>query len=271
MWPTVLAASAFLLAVIVLVLVFHRRRRNRLYQQLARERAQIVANHPVRLAATCPEQYAAEFAKRPLVRIPDFVATESLEAMKQEALDNLHRVERTYLPTHKKGGTVSYEAISRYAPHCLSFYHSPEVQNWISMITGVKVYPTPDQDQSSLSLLCYTETGDHINWHYDHNFYKGRHFTVLLPLINRGRDGGPSASQLEYKISQEVETCDTSPNALVVFEGVKVLHRATPTREGDTRIILSMTYCSDPRNDWRKELLRRIKDIAFFGIRALWD
>ncbi|GIX03142.1 MAG: hypothetical protein KatS3mg113_0148 [Planctomycetaceae bacterium] len=267
----VTAAVASVVMVALIILIRHRIRRRTRYRELAASRAAIVAKHPICVAAEHPERYATEFEQQRLVRVAHFVKPESLEAMKQEALANLHRVERTYIPTHKKGGTVSYEAISCYAPHCLSFYHSPEVQRWISCIVGVTVYPTPERDQSSLSLLCYTEPGDHINWHYDHNFYKGRHFTVLLPLVNQGPDGGCSRSQLEYKVGQQVQVCDTSPNSLVVFEGARVLHRATPTQDGDLRIMLSMTYCSDPRNSWWKEFIRRVKDTAFFGIRALWD
>jgi hypothetical protein len=50
-----------------------------------------------------------------------------------------------------------------------------------------------------------------------------------------------------------------------------VLHRASPAEEGDVRIILSMTFTTDPRVPWLKEAMRRCKDTAYYGIRALWD
>jgi hypothetical protein len=31
-----------------------------------------------------------------------------------------------------------------------------------------------------------------------------------------------------------------------------------------------MTFCTDPRSWWWQGLSRRLKDTAFFGIRALW-
>jgi hypothetical protein len=272
MWRWLVPGVVILVILAVAGVVRHRRRRNRLYAQLADARQPIVVAHPIAIAASNPQQWTDQFERERLVRVPNFVTGECLAALKREAVANLSRVERTFIPTHKKGGAVSYESISRHAPHCLSFYHSPEVQQWISAITGVQVYPTRDQDQSSLSLLCYTEAGDHINWHFDHNFYRGRHFTVLLSLANEAPDGGVSQSRLERKLADgTVCTCDTSPNSLVVFEGNKVLHRATPTGPGDLRIMLSMTYCSDPRINWFKEFIRRIKDTAFFGLRALWD
>jgi hypothetical protein len=64
---------------------------------------------------------------------------------------------------------------------------------------------------------------------------------------------------------------DTSPNTLVVFEGAKVRHKVNRAKAGDFRVMLSMTYCADPRTDPLKELARRVKDTAFHGVRALWD
>jgi hypothetical protein len=34
--------------------------------------------------------------------------------------------------------------------------------------------------------------------------------------------------------------------------------------------MLSMTYCTDPRAHWWQAWSRRLKDTAFFGLRALW-
>lgn len=270
-----IAVSVFAgaLAAISAVVTFHRRRRDRMYAELARQRDRIVGRYPVEITSTADAaQLASDFDRNLMVRVPQFVSEPCLAALRAEALALLPRVERTFIPTHKQGGTVSYEAISRSGPRCLSFYHSAEVQKWIGAITGERVHPTRDQDQSSLSLLCYCEAGDHINWHFDHNFYRGRHFTVLLSLANEGAKGGVSQSSFERKTpGGEVVACDTSANSLVVFEGAKVLHRATATARGDLRLILSMTYCSDPRIGRMQEFVRRLKDTAFFGVRALWD
>jgi hypothetical protein len=56
----------------------------------------------------------------------------------------------------------------------------------------------------------------------------------------------------------------------VLFEGAKTLHRATPIADGDTRVMLSMTYATDPTISWYKEVIRRCKDVAFYGLKALW-
>src|SRR5262245_28457695 len=87
------------------------------------------------------------------------------------AIDALGETERSYLPTHKKGGTVAYETLETHAPALVRLYRSAEMRTRISQITGVTVVPTPVHDQSSCSVLFYEKPGDHIGWHYDHNFY----------------------------------------------------------------------------------------------------
>jgi hypothetical protein len=268
-----IAVLAIIVALLLAVLIRHRHHRTHTLTALAAERSNWVRQHPVVIASTAdPLKLAESFARDPVLRVESFLSPQTLQSLRAEAESNIPRMKRTYIPTHKKGNTLSYEHIHRHAHGCLGFYHSPEIQRWVSTVVGVPVQPTPDQDQSSLSVLCYNEAGDHIHWHYDHNFYRGRHFTVLLSLANQSASGGVSQSTLLRRLSNGGEqSFDTSTNSLVVFEGARVLHRASPTAEGDLRIMLSMTYCTDSRIHWLKEFARRVKDTAFYGLRALWD
>lgn len=263
-----------LFAALLLGLYFwHRATRDKLYADLAAKRGDIIrGNEPELSPPIAPQSLRDQFAKDRLVRVADFASTGTLERLRTEAKNCIPLVERSYVPTHKQGGTVSYEKIHYHAPNCLAFYHSPEVLDWISSVIGEKVVPTADHDQSSCSLLCYTQEGDHINWHFDHNFYAGRHFTVLLSIVNQGAEGGSSKSQLMHREPNGTEhTVDTSENSLVIFEGDHVLHKATPLGAGDTRVILSFTLSTDPRIGWFHDFVRRVKDTAFYGIRTLWD
>jgi hypothetical protein len=204
--------------------------------------------------------------------VENFLDEASLERLRQEGRENVARMVRSYIPGHKKGATLSYEQVHHTAPYCLAFYHSPEVQQFVSRVVGEKLVPTADHDQSSLSILCYDQEGDHINWHFDHNFYKGRHFTILLSLINRAAAGGNSACNLLHKDSEQEElVVDTSENVLVVFEGARVLHKASKTAEGDLRMMLSMTFATTSDIGWFKDTIRRFKDTAYYGLRVLWD
>lgn len=210
-----------------------------------------------------------DFAER-LCVLPNVLPQPDFDALAAE-IEQFVGTERNYVPTHKKGGTIAYETLRAKAPRIAAFYHSPALHRLISDIVKVEVGPTPLHDQSSLSVLYYERAGDHIGWHYDHNFYKGRHFTVLLPIVNRGIDGGLSAARLMARKGRDEKIVETPPNTLVVFEGAKVRHKVTPIHDGERRIVLSMTFCADNRHSIGQEAMRRVKDTAFFGLRALWS
>jgi len=124
----------------------------------------------------------------------------------------------------------------------------------------------------SFLSLYYDQEGDHIGWHYDHNFYKERRFTVLLAVQNMAADGGCSAGHLQYRrAGGQIIRVDTVPNVLVLFEGIRVHHCVTPVAKGDVRVMLSLTYCTDPRLGRVQEVVRRLKDVGLYGLRALWD
>jgi hypothetical protein len=65
-------------------------------------------------------------------------------------------------------------------------------------------------------------------------------------------------------------TIPTPPNTLILFEGARVFHKVTRLQENELRIILSMTFCTQPQASLFKGALRRFKDTAYFGVRALW-
>lgn len=201
----------------------------------------------------------------------DSILSDSQWRSVRKAIDALVDTERSYLPAHKKGGTVAYETLIAKAPDIVALYQSDDFRALISQVTGVTVEPTPLNDQSSCSILFYEKPGDHIGWHYDHNFYKGRHFTVLIPVINRdAKDRALSAARLYAKLGGKDVEVATPPNRMIVFEGARVRHKVTPIAEGERRVVWSMTYCADPRNSAWQGMARRVKDTAFFGLRALW-
>ncbi len=260
------------MCVLIAVAKSYGRRRRSYYAKLAQKRPELIAGRSPRLQVLQPAvALSTAFRDTFLLRVGDFLEATSLQGLREEVLAvSAHKV-RSYVPTHKKGGTVSYEQIHQLCPACLAFYHSEDVRRFVSAVVGEKVGPAGDHDQSAESILYYDEAGDHIHWHFDHNFYQGRQFTALINVVNRSADGRLSASTLVYRNSQgeDVEV-DTAENTFVIFEGSKVLHRATPIQEGDLRIMLSMTFNTAPRISAIGELQRRIKDTAFFGLRVLW-
>jgi len=205
-----------------------------------------------------------------LVTTDRFLPWQTLRHLRDQA-DALSRAERSYVPAHKKGGTFAYETILKYCPDIGGLYRSAPLRAHVSKIVGLTVQPTPLRDQSSLSVLVYDRPGDHIGWHYDHNFYKGRHFTLLIALVNTGSGtDGLSHAELSARIDGKERHIATAPNTMVLFEGAKVLHKVSPIIAGERRVMISMTYCSDANANWPQAIARRVKDTAFFGVRALW-
>lgn len=252
-------------------LTYLRTRRVKLYRELAVRVATINSANSARSfdIRAMPERHLPRFTDG-LAVASGFLPGDAIAALRQAA-QRVLAPERSFVPTHKKGGTVAYETLIAAAPEMVSCYHSPDLIAYLSRLVGVPVQPTPIWDQSSLSLLVYDKPGDHIGWHYDHNFYRGRHFTVLLAIDNEGTaPGGLSHAVLKGRVGgQEIEI-GTTPNTIVVFEGALLHHKVTPLLQGERRLVLSMTYCTDPRSRWWQAASRRFKDTAFFGIRALW-
>jgi len=268
MWePLTIVLSIVLAAVLAVTAMFGVNVRSAHYRRLSTMIDSAETGQGARVAIN--NSATPDFSKR-LVSIPSFLASEPFAELKSQCT-RLVSAERSFIPTHKKGGTVAYETIVQEAPGIVAFYHAPVLRKFVSQVVGIGVEPTPLHDQSSLSVLFYDRPGDHIGWHYDHNFYRGRHFTVLLPLVNEGHaTEGLSSAQLMAWLDEREIVLPTPPNTLVVFEGAKVLHRVTPVAEGERRMVLSMTFASDPRSGPLRGAARRIKDTAFFGIRALW-
>jgi hypothetical protein len=249
-------------------LTYARRRRVSLYQNLERRLARIMEAQPPGVDGLAHRELP-RFDDR-LVTLPDVLPAQTFAAIKAEA-ERLVAPERSFVPAHKKGGTVAYENLITSSPAIVALYHSQGFRDLISGLTGVAVQPTPINDQSSLSVLFYDKPGDHIGWHYDYNFYRGRHFTVLLMVTNTGHAAnGLSHGETRARIGAEEVAVRAAPNTLTVFEGAKVLHKATPIEAGELRLVLSMTYCADPRARWWQAVSRRVKDTAYFGVRALW-
>jgi hypothetical protein len=63
-----------------------------------------------------------------------------------EEMEKLVETERSYLPAHKKGGTVAYDTLERKAPGLVALYRSGSLRRLISDIIKLEVEPTPLHD-----------------------------------------------------------------------------------------------------------------------------
>ena len=75
-----------------------------------------------------------DFAVQRIVTTSSFLERQQFEELREE----LHalafasnNVDRSYIPSHKKGGTIGHDVIREKAPRALAFYHSDKLKKYI--------------------------------------------------------------------------------------------------------------------------------------------
>lgn len=195
--------------------------------------------------------------------------TEQLIAAARSVTPN---VNRNYLPGHKQGGSVSRHTLDELAPFVAELYRSPALMRFLERLAGEKLLPSPQDDPHAYALYYYTRPGDHIGWHYDTSYYKGRRYTLLLGVVDQ------SSCRLEYRlhtrnpgVPQVEGAVAYPPGALVFFDGDKLHHRITPLGDNEERISLTFEYVTDPRMGAWQRFISNMKDaIAYFGFRQVF-
>ncbi len=181
-------------------------------------------------------------------------------------------VNRNYLPGHKQGGSVSRHIIDELAPFIAELYRSVTLIAWLEEVSGERLLPSPAEDPHAYALYFYTRAGDHIGWHYDRSYYRGRRFTLLLGVID------DSSCRLDYELHTRDPGIATvagslrySPGGLVFFDGDKLRHRITPLAHGETRVSLTFEYVTDPHMlSWRRFISNMKDAVAYFGLRQVF-
>jgi hypothetical protein len=181
-------------------------------------------------------------------------------------------INRSYIPRHKKGGSVSFYTLHEQAPTILALYRAPAFIEFLAGLTGRPLQPCPAGDPHACALYFYTEPGDHIGFHFDTSYYRGARYTVLLGLIER------SSSRLACQLFKkdpgrrpvELEVA-THPGTLIVFNGDRLWHAVTPLGAGEERVSLTLEYVTDPSMHPAKRLFSNLKDaFAYFGVRTVF-
>jgi len=204
--------------------------------------------------------------------IPRFLPPAAVGAL----LDDARRLEpglnRSYIPRHKKGGSVSHFAIADGAPVLLALYRSDRFRRFLARLVCADLHVCPDEDLHACALYFYTEAGDHMGYHYDTSYYKGARYTVLLGLeqesgsrlLCRLHTRQPGRAPVDLAVA-------TDPGTLVIFNGDKVYHGVSPSREGERRVVFTMEYVTSREMGRAQRLFSNLKDaFAYFGLRALW-
>ena len=181
------------------------------------------------------------------------------------------KINRNFIPGHKKGGSVSFYLVQQYAPSLLALYRHQGWIDFLSQIAGVPLLLCPESDPHACALYFYTEPGDHIGYHYDTSYYKGDRFTVLVGLRDR------SSSKLMCRLhtkepgkTQKELALATDPGTYVFFNGDKLYHAVTPLGAGEERIVLTLQYVTNPAMGMAQRWFSNMKDaVGYFGWSAL--
>ena len=224
------------------------------------------------IAAVDYQKLQAEFqAQNEFLVVENFVPNSIIEQFLVLLPSLQPAINRNYIPNHKKGGSISRYSLDSLAPIFGEFYQLSAFCDFLNQITVEKLLPCPDADPHTYALYYYTEPGDHIQYHYDTSYYRGKRYTVLLGLVDN------SSSKLEYQLYKDIPERETEMRSLsitpgtLVFNGDKLYHRVTPLGDNEQRIVLTLEYVTDTRMGILKRFVSNMKDaIAYFGFRQVF-
>ncbi|MEQ8659258.1 MAG: 2OG-Fe(II) oxygenase [Gammaproteobacteria bacterium] len=217
--------------------------------------------------------WRSEFAAQDeFIAIPEFLPPATLATLLDSLPALAPRVHRNFLPGHKKGGSISRHDLDHHAPAFPRLYRDPALLDFLRALTGQDLKYCPDDDPHTYALYYYTEAGDHIGWHFDTSYYKGRRYTILLGLVDE------SSCRLEYELYHADAARDNvpgsvrlAPGMLVVFNGDRLWHRVTPAAAGERRVALTLEYVTSLEMHPLRRFVSNMKDaIAYFGFRQVF-
>lgn len=206
--------------------------------------------------------------------IEDFLPKRILETLLSDVERAKQKIHRNWIPGQKQGGSVARNRLAELRCRFDELYGSREFRSWLEDLTGETLQECPPDDLHGCALYSYTQPGDHISWHYDTSFYRGRRFTVLLGLIAN------ESCRIECELFRSDKTRESvtqsyalKPGSIAVFDGDRLWHRVTPLAAGDgDRVVLTLEYVTDPSMSPFRRWVSRVKDAsAYFGFKAVFS
>lgn len=218
---------------------------------------------PIKLNELVPR---TEFKERNIVFMKGVFDKAYFEELKGGVLGHLNKrtMKRNNAFTSVRRAMTVKASDLRTEENTRNLYYSKEFIKILSGITGLPLENVSCNDEASMNVLVYNQPDDFISWHHDPNHYKGRRLNVLISLVNENASeaGNLSESELQYIVDGKQYSIKMPPNSMLVFDGSKIKHRATSIGEGDTRIVLSFTYCDVCREGLMGYAFKKIKELV---------
>lgn len=204
--------------------------------------------------------------------LENFLSAEIMSQWDKQLMALKPHLHRSFIPKHKKGGSVAYDTVCELGPAMNAVYQSKALLGLFKKITDAEMKECPDSDLHRCALYAYTEEGDHIGWHYDTSYYKDRRWTLLVGFQDN------SSARLVCKLHtknpghEHVDlVLKVSPGTLVLFNGDKVYHAVTPTKANEERFMVSMQYVTSGDMNPFMRFVSNMKDsIAYFGLKQVF-
>ncbi|MBI1883563.1 MAG: 2OG-Fe(II) oxygenase [Chlamydiae bacterium] len=213
------------------------------------------------------------WAQDEFIFIPPFLPEPLLSALMEEANFLQAGVNRNHIPKHKKGGSVSAFTLAQEAPMLHAFYLSDEFRKFVERLVGKNLQLCPPKDPHSHALYYYTEAGDHIGCHYDTSYYRGARYTILVGLIQQSSSRLLARLHTRQSEKKPVDlSLDTVPGSMVIFNGDKVYHAVSPSKEGERRVVFTMEYVTNQGMRAAQRIFSNLKDaFGYFGVKSLFQ
>lgn len=168
---------------------------------------------------------------------------------------------RVVIPKWKAGRTIATKTVRENLPSLWAWYKSLVPR--ISQEIGEQVYITQEDLPTTCAILVYEEEGDFINWHYDVNYFKGRFFTLIIPVTFENT----CTEYMYYDKNNEIDSLKSEYGKSILFEGDKTFHMASKyCNTGHKRVVVSVQFATDPSISFFNNMLMRIKDGAYIGV-----
>lgn len=183
-------------------------------------------------------------------RLPATLRTKILDTVQKQGAGS-----RASIPGVRSGTTFKYDDVYRHVPELIHEYD--RLRDRVSAAVGERVTTAPKGSPLSACIISYEREKDQINWHYDDNYFKGRFFTLLIPVSSEETCGN-----FQFRNHMGLpQTVAMDSDHAILFEGSHLLHRALPVCANQRRVIVSLQFCTDP--NITNGLLKGIKELAF--------
>jgi hypothetical protein len=180
-----------------------------------------------------------------VIYIENILNQEYFKLIKRQFMDLNNFNSRNIIGMRKADGLnfINLHKNNQYL-NSLEIYYNNQLNDYISSLVHKPLQRSNSSDINACSLLIYSQEGDHITWHIDNSIYYGDRYVVLLTIMNENNNGNDlSSSIFYYKLNGKTYQLKAKPNSLLIFKGSEIWHKASPIKNGEKRVLLSMTFC----------------------------